>query len=288
MPVSPELSPQLVERVLSTLGFSYAPTTDLAGLRALYAAWCRKVPFDNLRKRIHLHRGATGPLPGGTAEDFFDAWLKHRTGGTCWAGNGALCALLLALGFPARRGIATMRADLDIPPNHGTVLVDLEGSLYVVDASILHSEPLVLKEREPSAVDHPAWGVSCANRQGYWHIRWRPLHAPVGIDCRIDRLAATAEEFRERYEHTRGWSPFNFELNVRLLRGESVIGLALGQRVELDAGGGLRQRQLSSEERKRVLIDELGFGEDIVDQLPPDTATPPPPDSRAAQAAVTQ
>jgi N-hydroxyarylamine O-acetyltransferase len=196
--------------------------------------------------------------------------------------------LLCALGFQARRGIATMRADLDIPPNHGTVIVDLDAQPYVVDASILHSEPLELKERERSVIDHPAWGVRCENRQGYWYIRWRPLHAPVGIDCRIDRLAATAEEFRERYEHTRGWSPFNFELNVRLLRGESVIGLALGQRVELDAGGGLRQRQLSSEERKRVLIDELGFGEDIVDQLPPDTATPPPPDSRAAQAAVTQ
>lgn len=288
MSASPELSPQLVERVLGTLGFSYAPTTDLAGLRALYGAWCRKVPFDNLRKRIHLHRGATGPLPGATAGDFFDAWLRYRTGGTCWPGNGALCALLVALGFPARRGIATMRADLDIPPNHGTVLVDLEGSLYVVDASILHSEPLALKEREASAVDHPAWGVRCAKRQGYWCIRWRPLHAAVGIDCRIDRLTATADEFRERYEHTRDWSPFNFELNVRLLRGESVIGLALGQRVELDAGGGIRQRNLSSDERKRVLIDELGFAEDIVDQLPPDTATPPPPGSRAAQPAVTQ
>ena len=288
MSASPELSPQLVERVLGTLGFSYAPTTDLAGLRALYGAWCRKVPFDNLRKRIHLHRGATGPLPGATAGDFFDAWLRYRTGGTCWPGNGALCALLVALGFPARRGIATMRADLDIPPNHGTVLVDLEGSLYVVDASILHSEPLALKEREASAVDHPAWGVRCAKRQGYWYIRWRPLHAAVGIDCRIDRLTATADEFRERYEHTRDWSPFNFELNVRLLRGESVIGLALGQRVELDAGGGIRQRNLSSDERKRVLIDELGFAEDIVDQLPPDTATPPPPGSRAAQPAVTQ
>jgi len=288
MSASPELSPQLVERVLGTLGFSYAPTTDLAGLRALYGAWCRKVPFDNLRKRIHLHQGATGPLPGATAGDFFDAWLRYRTGGTCWPGNGALCALLVALDFPARRGIATMRADLDIPPNHGTVLVDLEGSLYVVDASILHSEPLALKEREASAVDHPAWGVRCAKRQGYWCIRWRPLHAAVGIDCRIDRLTATADEFRERYEHTRDWSPFNFELNVRLLRGESVIGLALGQRVELDAGGGIRQRNLSSDERKRVLIDELGFAEDIVDQLPPDTATPPPPGSRAAQPAVTQ
>jgi hypothetical protein len=36
------------------------------------------------------------------------------------------------------------------------------------------------------------------------------------------------------------------------------------------------------------LIDELGYGEDLVAQLPPDTATPPPPGSRTARGAVTQ
>ena len=288
MIASSELSPQLLERVVAALGFSRAPGLDMAGLRAVYAAWCRNVPFDNLRKRIHLAQGAAGALPGSTAGDFFDAWLKHRTGGTCWAGNGALCELLAALGFKCGRGIATMRADLDIPPNHGTVIVDLDGRRYLVDASILHFEPLALDEHEPSAVRHAAWGVRCENRQGHWYIRWRPLNAPAGIDCRIERLAATAEEFRERYEQTRGWSPFNYELTARLIRGESVLGLALGQRVELDATGEVQQRALSSDERRDVLIDELGFSEEIVAQLPPDTATPPPPGSRAAQRAATR
>ena len=39
-----------------------APTLD--GLQTLYAAWCRKVPFDNVRKLIHFHSHASGPLPG--------------------------------------------------------------------------------------------------------------------------------------------------------------------------------------------------------------------------------
>jgi len=42
------------------------------------------VPFDNVRKLIHVKSGKAGPLPGGTAEDFFTAWLRHGTGGTCW------------------------------------------------------------------------------------------------------------------------------------------------------------------------------------------------------------
>jgi hypothetical protein len=42
------------------------------------------------------------------------------------------------------------------------------------------------------------------------------------------------------------------------------------------------QRRLSEDARKRVLIDELGISEEIVEHLPPDTPTPPPPWSRTA------
>ena len=282
MVTSERLAPGLLERVLDALGLSRAPSTDLAGLRAIYAAWCRNVPFDNVRKRIHMGSRAAGALPGDTAEDFFDAWLKFRSGGTCWAGNGALCTLLAAVGFDARRGIGTMLARPDALPNHGTVLVELEGRTYVVDASILHREPLLLSEQEITAVEHPAWGVRCVRREGLWHIHWRPLHAPDGIECRIDRLAATRAEFRERHDQTRDWSPFNYEVHARLIRSEAIVGVARGQRVAFDASGGVDQRRLSEDARKRVLIDELGISEEIVEHLPPDTPTPPPPWSRTA------
>ena len=280
---SPErLAPDLVERVLDGLGLSRAPAIDLAGLRAIYRAWCRRVPFDNIRKRIHMGARAAGALPGDTAEDFFEGWLKFRTGGTCWAGNGALCTLLAMVGFDVRRGIGTMLARPDLLPNHGTVIVELEGRAYVVDASILYSEPLLLGEQEITAVEHPAWGVRCVRREGLWHIHWRPLHAPAGFECRIERLSATAAEFRERHDQTREWSPFNYELHARLIRGEALVGVAMGQRVAFDASGGVDQRRLSEDARKCVLIDELGISEEIVARLPPDTPTPPPPWSRSA------
>jgi N-hydroxyarylamine O-acetyltransferase len=68
------------------LGLSAHPAPTFGGLQTLYAAWCRKVPFDNVRKLIHLRRQDSSPLPGNNVGDFFEAWLRHGTGGTCWAG----------------------------------------------------------------------------------------------------------------------------------------------------------------------------------------------------------
>jgi len=281
-----ELSPALTERVLAALGFTHAPAPDLAGLRAIYHAWCRRVPFDNLRKRIHLARGLTTTFPGDCADDFFEAWLQYRTGGTCWAGNGALFSLLQTSGFAVRRGVATMLARPDIPPNHGTVLVTLDEGLFVVDASILHSEPLRLDDEAETVIEHPAWGVRAGKRDGKWYVRWRPLHAPGGLECRIDQLGATQAEFSERHEMTRPWGGFNYEIHARLIRGNSIVGTCVARRVEFDDAGAVLERKLDREAQKRFLIEELGFSEAIVAQLPVDTPTPPPPGSRTAQAAA--
>src|SRR5262245_48157505 len=88
------LSDPLVERVLAELGLtdSGEPTPDT--LRQIYSAWCQSVPFDNVRKIIHIRSGNPEPLPGSTPEDFLGSWLKFGTGGTCWSGAGAFHALL--------------------------------------------------------------------------------------------------------------------------------------------------------------------------------------------------
>ena len=278
-----ELAIDLLERVLMKLGLSDRPAPTLDGLQTLYAAWCRKVPFDNVRKLIHMHNHDPGPLPGDDAAEFLEAWLTYGTGGTCWAGHGALHALLVSLGFQASRGMGTMLVAPHIPPNHGTVLVTWDAMRYVVDASILHGEPLRLDASMPTGITHPAWGVQCSMRNGHWYIRWRPIHMPDGLDCRLDYLQVTRETFRERHEQTRPWSPFNYELYARLHCGEAVVGTTGGQRVELNAAGGVVHRRLEGDDRTRLLVDELGMKEEIVQRLPPDTPTPPPPWSRTAQ-----
>ena len=99
MPHADALAPALLERVLSKLGLSEPPSPTLEGLRTLYPAWCRKVPFDNIRQLIHRRNQDPSPMPGGEATEFFEAWLVYGTGGTCWSGNGALHTLLLSLGM---------------------------------------------------------------------------------------------------------------------------------------------------------------------------------------------
>ena len=56
MPHAEALAPALLERVLSKLGLSEPPSPTLEGLRTLYPAWCRKVPFDNIRQLMHRRR----------------------------------------------------------------------------------------------------------------------------------------------------------------------------------------------------------------------------------------
>ena len=278
-----ELSIDLLERVLAKLGLSGRPAPALDGLQTLYAAWCRKVPFDNVRKLIHIHNHEPGPLPGDDATDFFEAWLAYGTGATCWAGNGALYTLLVSLGFHASRGMGTMLVAPHIPPNHGTVLVACDETRYVVDASMLHGEPLRLDPDTPTGVTHPAWGVQCSTRDGYWYIRWHPAHMLDGLDCRLDHLHVTRETFRDRHEQTRPWSPFNYELYARLICGEAVVSTTGGQRVELNGTGGVVRRHLEGDDRIRLLVDELGMQEEIVQRLPLDMPTPPPPWSRTAR-----
>jgi hypothetical protein len=273
----PGLAPALTERVLERLGFSERPPATLEGLRALYAAWGQHVPFDNLRKLIHLRRGDAGLLPGSLAQDFFDAWLRDGTGATCWGGNGALHALLRSLGFEALRGYATMMIAPDLPPNHATVVVDFDSRRYLVDASILSGEPLELAPARASSVDHPARGARVALADGKPLIRWRPIHLPQGLDCRIDHIGCDAATFLDFHERSRPWSPFNYQLYARVNRGERVVGTGFGQHYVFEADGSVQQAPLRAEDRLRYLVEVLGIREALAAQVPADLPTPPPP-----------
>lgn len=279
------LDADFVDRILSEFGLSKRPSIDLDGLKELYGAWCRNVPFDNLRKLIHVTEQNPAPLPGDNALDFFNAWLAHRTGGTCWSGNGALQALLYSLGFPAIRGVATMLVVPDLPPNHGTVLVEMNDTRYMCDASIQHELPLQLDQNHPPDLEEFRWKLRLRHADNKWHIWWQPLHMLEGLECRLDFFPATHAEFQERYEMSRGWSPFNYELQTRKIIGDKTIGIGRGVYVELNTKGESTSRTISPEERQKLLVERLGYSEEIASKLPADRPTPPPPGSKTAQRA---
>ena len=139
------LHPALREQVLDRLGLPGPPRTDLEGLAALYGAWCARVPFDNVRKMIALRSRPDGPLPGLGAQDFFEQWMAHGAGGTCWPTSNALFELARALGFEARRVAGSMR-DLGVV-NHASVKVRADGREWLVDSSQLTNVPLPLDDQ---------------------------------------------------------------------------------------------------------------------------------------------
>ena len=98
-PADSSLPTDLREQLLERLGFSTTPDPNPETLRHLYDAWCRNIPFDNLRKLLHLRSGTEGSLPGATPADFFKSWIQYGTGGTCWTNAAAMHALLTSLGF---------------------------------------------------------------------------------------------------------------------------------------------------------------------------------------------
>lgn len=281
----PVLAPALLEQVLERFGFSEPPPVTLDGLRAVYGAWSQRVPFDNVRKLIHLRSGESGPLPGSDPSDFFAAWLCHGTGSTCWGGHGALHTLLAQLGFRALRGYGTMMLGPDIPPNHGTVVVDLEQGRFLVDASILHGEPLALLPSAESRIEHPSWGATATPSDGLHRIRFRPVHMPQGLDCRVDRIDVPASVFHDFHEASRSWSPFNYALYVRANRGASVVGAGFGQQYRFDPDGATHQAALAPAERLRFLVEQVGISEELAAQLPADIETPPPPPNVKGRAA---
>lgn len=271
------LPANLIRRILQRLGLTQAPENNLAGLHCLYSAWCTNIPFDNIAKRLHLGSGKQGPLPGNDAELFFTTWLQYNIGGLCWAGSNALYILLRSLGFSAHRCLATMTIAPGIPPNHGTVVVDMGSHSYLVDTSLLHEAPLLLSRTGKSAIDHPAWGVTCRPREGKYHLRTRLLHMAEGCECRIDMIGAKRDDFLRFNEETRDWSPFNYSLYVRINRANTVTGIAYGRKVLFDVTGLVKETECGLDCRSEFLVNELNVDKNLLSRLPPDSAMVPPP-----------
>jgi N-hydroxyarylamine O-acetyltransferase len=252
------------------------PERDLAGLRSVYAAWCRAVPFDNVLKLIHVAEGRPWPLPGATADSFFAAWLECGAGGTCWAGNGALHDLLEALGFEVQRAIATMMPSQAREPNHGSVVVGVEGERWIADASILTGEPI----RIPSPGEPVAAGPMPRFEwlDGRPAVIWRTLRASDGFPCRFERIGAEAGEFEALHRQSGVWSPFNYELSARRVRGRVTVAAAGPERYTIEGDGPISVAEMDGGGRLRFLIEDLGISEEIARRVPDDRPAPHRPE----------
>lgn len=255
------LDKKLLERVLDRLGLAAAPAPDLEGLRAVYAAWCQRVPFDNVAKLIAIQLGSPGPFPGLDAAEFFNGWLEHGAAGTCWPTSNALFELLCALGFDARRVAGSMR-DTGIL-SHGSVKVSLGSTDWLADSSMLTAAPLPLTD-EIHIPDDKLFGPEVEPTEGT-HLIWADLPpSPTPIPCRMLVDPAAYELYAERYEASRMRSPFNQRLYALRNRPGERLVLSASTRISKTAAG-VETRELNPSELCESLRDDIGVSGELVD-----------------------
>jgi arylamine N-acetyltransferase len=255
-----ELTPELHRDVLARLSIEPNAAADLSRLSQIYNAWSAAVPFDNVRKMIALHTNAPR-LPGLDASDFFQAWLDHGTGATCWPGSIALHALLSREGFDVRRATGSMR-DLGVE-NHGTLIVQLDGTSWVVDSSMLLHEPVALHDATYQRDDRFGTEVEVVDGT---HVVWFkvPPHT-TGFPCRLLRREVEHQLFVNRYNESRERSPFNTHLYARRNTAGGTVVIRGTTRFEMTNSGLVRETQLDRGGILDALATDIGISSVMID-----------------------
>ena len=280
------LRKDLLGRVLERLGLSKAPGVDIDGLRQVYRAWCASVNFDNVAKLIALKTAASEPLPGIDGGEFFERWLEHNVGGTCWTSSNALFELVALIGFDARRVAGSMR-DTGIV-SHGSVKVALDGIDWLVDSSMLTRVPLPLSESLFTSGEQ-VFSAEVEYVDGT-HIIWSDLPpGPTYMPCRLLVDPATHAFYVERWEASRERSPFNQRLYALRNIGEDRLVLSGPDRIRKTPRGTQRET-LDSSQVLECLRDDFGVSPAILEvfrssgaldaSLEPATGPPPAPITR--------
>jgi arylamine N-acetyltransferase len=272
----PTLVPALVERILARLGLRQLPTLDLVGLNLVYAAFSGNVPFDNVQKRIWFVGPQSKPLPGGDPNEFFDNWLQHGTGGTCWPLNGAMYALLHALGFQARRIVGSVIVEgYPQGANHGSVLVTLDGISYLVDAWMASFKVLSLLPGKPTSTGEGIHDIRAVpTENGVEIISYVGFNRdfPLSFCPEPEHDPVDHAFFLARADRTRAVGFFNDALFISRHFHDSILTIGRKSKFRVAADGTLIKTEVSEAERRTALIEEFGLSEEIVESLPLDLA----------------
>ena len=280
------LSPDLRDQTLARLGFSAPPRTDLEGLGALYAAWCAKVPFDNVRKMIALRTATNQALPGGQAHDFLSSWLRDGTGGTCWPSSNALVELACSLGFEAQRIVGCMR-DMGVV-SHASVRFRVDGKFWLADTSLLTNAPLPL-DAHVFVHSDPVFAAEIEPVPGGKHRLWVDLPPNLAyMPCLLLADPASHALYLSSYEASRESGPFNQRLYARRNRPGELLVL-MGHTRYSKTASGLVARELDAPGILQALSTDVGLSDRIIDEwvrcggleaslAPPAGPKPPPLD----------
>lgn len=254
------------DAVLDRFGFSTCPPIDVQGLRDTYRAWCRHVPFDNVRKLIALQSGSNDPLPGLEPDDFFGHWLRHGTGGTCWPSSSALVAFLTSVGFGVRPVAGEMFETGEL--SHGSAIVSIGGAELLVDSSMLTDAPLEFAGDDASVTD-PVHPFVAEPVEGSWRFRFGFVFEPIGtpVFWRMVVDPAPADVYAQRYERSRQNSVFNDSRFARRNDEAGICALVKDTYFTKTPAGISSEPDLDPAGQDRVMVETFGYSEEIIAAL---------------------
>jgi arylamine N-acetyltransferase len=276
------ISSNLLNRVTSKLGLPGSLVPDLESLNTVYAAYSGLVPNDNVQKRIWLAGDKSRPVKGGDPTEFFENWLQHGTGATCFPSNGGLCELLNALGFDARRALGGVLMDgIEHDGNHGTVIVRIGGVDYLADTQLACFKVLPLIVGRSASTGSGIHDITAVPNGNSFDIKWYPgsnRETPMVTRLDLERGPVSHNVFLAQYVlsalRDRKRSPFNEALFIGRHFPDRIVNVGRLTRTEVSADNVVTKRELTLAERAEILIGELGLSAQIVKTIPPDEIAP--------------
>ena len=272
----PVLAPALVEKVLSKLGLKDRPALDLAGLNTLYAAICGSIPFDNVQKRIWFASDRKKRATGGDPAEFFENWVRHGTGGTCWPSAGGMYALARALGFRARRiAGSVIISNYPAGANHGSVLVNLDGVEYIFDLPLGGFKVVPLAPGRRASAGTGIHDVQVIPLEGgafevTFHLGWAGVPLPFRTEPEHDPVDHAF--FLARYDNANRVGFFNDTLLISRRFADSIVTIGRGNKIVVSSDGSSTKTELTPAQRDEALVQELGLSAEAVAMIPPDVA----------------
>lgn len=280
----PKLTSEILMRILTKLDLAERPECSRVGLNRVYAAYCGHVPRDNIQKRIWLTGNQTTPVTGGDPVEFFENWLAHGTGGTCFATSGGLCALLRVLGFDAKRATGcVIREGIEYDRNHASVIARVDGADFLVDPQQASFAALPIIPGQPSSAGNGIHATRAVPVPGGFELQSFPgsnRQEPLRIRFYLENCVVDHAFFFEKYALSTvrelDRSPFNDTLIVSRRFPGSLVIVGRGNRIEVSADNTVTKAEISIDERNRILVEELGISEEITKAIPPDDVDGPP------------
>jgi arylamine N-acetyltransferase len=271
-------SPSLLRSILTKLSLPRPAAPDLRGLNAVCAAFSSHISNDNIQKRIWLAGARTTPVTGGDPVEFFQNWLTHGTGGTCFPANGALCALLQALDFDAKRlSGSVLMEGIESDGNHGTVVVALGGASYLVDAQLAAFRALPLVRGQVTTTGDGIHDIRAMPAADGFDVLWYPgsnRQKPLVMRPDLKLGPVTHAYFLAQYalsaSRKRKRSPFNEAVFIARHFPNSIVVISRSTRTDILENNAVTRREITLTERNRMLAEELGVSKEIIEAIPPD------------------